>query len=415
MDNNFKLDLRTLPKEFSLLLEILKMENEDCLRLINNELLINIDWEKFLKLAIHHRVYPLIYSKLKKIDGNLVPSEVIKSLYLEYKKNTFQMLHLSGEMEKISKMFNEGQIRMLFLKGPVVAADLYGDISLRTSKDLDILISITDLERATELLLNLGYKKVTLAPFEMWKWRNHHETYIHTQKKINIEIHWGLHPRPTIEPSFNDLWERKRISSLTNFPVYFLGKMDLYFYLIAHGARHGWFRLRWLSDIDQIIRKRIDIEKGNVIKENYAQYHLGKQASLLEGQALILTSQLLNTPINEENRILTVGKRSRKLAQKAIYYIREMTPIYSTSSEIGLPKYNMRNLLSLKSNLQKSFFINRYLFASKSQLQRFIYILNLFYPKSADVETLVLPNYLVFLYFPLRPFLWVWRKLGNHT
>ncbi|MEX6700349.1 nucleotidyltransferase family protein [Peribacillus frigoritolerans] len=414
MDNNFKLDLGTLPKEFSLLLEIIKLENKDYLQLKNNELFTNIDWEKFLKLAIHHRVYPLIYSKLKKTGENWVPSEVIKTLNLEYKKNTFQMLHLSGEMEKINKLFVENQIRLLFLKGPVVAADLYGDISLRTSKDLDILVPIPDLKRASELLLNLGYEKVKLAPFEIWKWRNHHETYIHPQKKINIEIHWGLHPRPTIEPSFNDLWERKRISSLTNYPLYFLGEMDLYFYLIAHGARHGWFRLRWLSDIDRIIRKRDGIEKSNVKKENFEQYHLGKQASLLEGQTLILTSQLLNTPINEENKILTEGRRSRKLAQNALYYIREMTPLSSTSSEIGSLKF-MGSLLSLKSNLQKSYFINRYLFASKSQIQRFFYILNLFYPKSADVETLVLPNYLHFLYFPLRPILWAWRKLGKQA
>ena len=38
------------------------------------------------------------------------------------KKNTFQMLHLSGEMEQISKLFNENEIRTLVLKGPVLAA-----------------------------------------------------------------------------------------------------------------------------------------------------------------------------------------------------------------------------------------------------------------------------------------------------
>ena len=32
------------------------------------------------------------------------------------------MLHLSGEMEQVSKLFNENKIRTLFLKGPVLAA-----------------------------------------------------------------------------------------------------------------------------------------------------------------------------------------------------------------------------------------------------------------------------------------------------
>ena len=45
-------------------------------------------------------------------------------------------------MEQVSKLFNENKINLLILKGPVLAVDLYGDISLRTSSDLDILIPI---------------------------------------------------------------------------------------------------------------------------------------------------------------------------------------------------------------------------------------------------------------------------------
>ena len=32
------------------------------------------------------------------------------------------------------------------------------------------------------------------------------------------------------------------------------------------------------------------------------------------------------------------------------------------------------------------------------------------YPYPEDAEILPLPKYLQFLYFPLRPFLWAWRK-----
>ena len=46
-----------------------------------------------------------------------------------------------------------------FLKGPVIAHEIYGDISLRTSKDLDILVQEIDLEKAEGLLFSLGYKR----------------------------------------------------------------------------------------------------------------------------------------------------------------------------------------------------------------------------------------------------------------
>lgn len=116
------------------------------------ELVKDIDWELFLKLANHHRIYPIIYLKIKMIDGNMIPTRVIEILHQKYKENTYHMLRLAAEMEIVSKIFTENHIRLLFLKGPVIAQDMYGDISLRTSKDLDILVPINDISKAEELL-----------------------------------------------------------------------------------------------------------------------------------------------------------------------------------------------------------------------------------------------------------------------
>ncbi|WP_454862022.1 nucleotidyltransferase domain-containing protein [Peribacillus frigoritolerans] len=397
MDNNYSLDLSIIPKELKLLLQILRTGNDDIKGQIKNEWFTDINWDDFLYLARHHRIYPLVYSKLKKLNEDLIPIQIIQTLNQEYKKNTYQMLQLCAEMEQVSNLFTENQIRLLFLKGPVIAADIYGDISLRTSKDLDILIPRTDLKRAEELLLNQGYEIVEdQATLYEWKWSKHHVTYFHPQKRIELEIHWRLHPAPTKEPNFNELWERKRISKLTSYPVYFLGEEDLFLFLVAHGARHGWFRLRWLVDIDQMIRKRVINEKNNVLLKNFQQYYLGRHA-------LILSSQLLNTPFNEEMQSLTTGKRSRKQAQMAIFYIIEMGNSYSNEP------------FSIKLNLHKSFVLNLYQFSTKSNLQKIFYIIKLFYPSPADAETLKLPKSLQFLYFPLRPFLWVSRNIRKPT
>ncbi|MFJ7509868.1 nucleotidyltransferase family protein [Peribacillus simplex] len=411
MDKNYSLDLSNIPKELNILLEIMS-ENNDSLSSLNNVFFSNIDWELFLQLAEHHRVIPLIYSKLKKINHKGIPSYVTQTLHKEYKKNTFHMLNFSGEMELVSKLFTENQIRLLFLKGPVIAFDLYGDISLRTSKDLDILIQKKDLTKAEMLLLNFGYVREEVSDnFDEWKWMNHHVTFFHPQKKVEIEIHWRLHPPPTKVPSFNELWNRKRISPLTSYPVYFFGKEDLFLYLIAHGAKHGWFRLRWLADIDKIIRNGIISEKDNLILRKYQNQHLGGQAQVLIGQTLLLTSSLLKTPIHEQMQPLRVEKRSGKLAQLAIFYIIEKGQVYIKKSKDSCSNYSEFHSLSIKSNLQNSFIINRYLFSIKSKLQKFIFVIKLLFPSSADVETLRLPKPLYFLYLPLRPFLWFWRKI----
>ncbi|WP_217582298.1 nucleotidyltransferase family protein, partial [Lysinibacillus sp. GbtcB16] len=76
--------------------------------------------------------------------------------------------------------------------------------------------------------------------------------------QIKIEIHWRLHPGPGKEPSFEALWERKRTSTLTSESIYQLGREDLFLFLISHGARHGWSRLRWLLDINQMVKQGLD-------------------------------------------------------------------------------------------------------------------------------------------------------------
>ncbi|MFJ7991196.1 nucleotidyltransferase family protein [Peribacillus frigoritolerans] len=383
MDNNSKLDLSIIPKELRLLLEIMKAETKDIIKSSKQEFISEIDWELFLQLARHHRVYPVIYSKLINIDKRLIPKNVMQSLYQAYQKNTFQMLYLSGEMEQISKLFTENQINLLYLKGPVIAADLYGDISLRTSKDLDILIPIDSLEKAEKILLSIGYEKEVVPNIlNEWKWRFHHVVYYHPKKNIELEIHWRLQPCPLTEPKFNELWERKRKGTITSYPVYFLGKEDLFLYLVSHGARHGWFRLRWLLDIDQMIRKGLNLDEINILLNKYQNRHI-------VGQALILASELLNTPIKADLKKLSEGNDSKKLAQNTIYFIKETE--------------TLANIMSTK-------YYKRYLFSLLSSGQKFFYSLILFYPSSSDAKILSLPKSFHLLYFPLRPLLWAWRK-----
>ncbi|QBP42000.1 nucleotidyltransferase domain-containing protein [Paenisporosarcina antarctica] len=404
MNNNYDLDFSTIPKELTLLLTIMNTKNDDSDLRVTNELVTEVDWELFIQLAIHHRLYPLIYTKLIQMKEQIwIPQKIVQLLGDEYKKNTFNMLRLSGEMEQVSKLFMENQIKLIYLKGPVIATDIYGDISLRTSKDLDILITKTDLIRADELLLNSGYEREgKLNTFVGWTWQNHHVSYFHPQKRIQIEIHWRLHPFPNIEHSFNELWERKRVSKLTSYPVYFLGKEDLFSFLITHGNRHGWFRLRWLADIDQLIRNRISSDDTSYFLNMYDHHHLG--------QALILTTQLLKTPINKEMKTVIKGKRSRKLAQLAIFYIVEMGDLQiKCQSQITVVKDHKNNHFSFLIAALKSIFSDR-LFSMMSNVQKFIVIVKLFYPKPADTNLLKLPKPLYFLYFPLRPFLWAWRK-----
>lgn len=386
--DNLRLDLSGLSNELRLMIQIIKMQNDHKALLNKKELFTDIDWEHFLKLTIHHRLFPVIYSCLKKMNVELVPKPVIEYMRKEYCSNTFRMLYLSREMEQISRLFLENGVRMLVLKGPVLALDLYGDVSLRTSVDIDILVSLSDLDKVHRLLVDSGYVKYDFFSTVLndWKWRIHHLDYTHRQTNISVEVHWRMHPGPGKEPSFDELWERRRTSSLTNYPIYHLDREDLFLFLVTHGARHGWAQLSWLADIDKIVKQQIDLDKLNRLLKKHQCLHTG-------GQALVLAAGLFNTPINKEIKSLIVGKLSKRLAQAAVFYIRQVVNLHTNPVPEDVRRYH-----------------SRYLFSLMSYQQKFIFIMSFLYPYPMDAEVLPLPKYLRFLYFPLRPILWVWRK-----
>ncbi|MFY2249347.1 nucleotidyltransferase family protein [Priestia megaterium] len=371
-------------KELDFLLTLLKEKNKSEEIIPSKE----INWSYFLKLVKHHRVCPLVYLKLKDTP-DAVPSNVIEALFQEYKKNTFKMLQLTGEMESLDKVFQENDIETLCLKGPPVAYDLFGDISLRMSKDLDILVREEELERTESILFSLGYEKEEISTvLNEVKWRGHHIAYYHPNKNIQVEVHWRLHPRPMKRTSFQELWSRKRESQTTKHPMSFMGTEDLMLYLISHGARHGWFRLRWLKDIDQMVRNK------DINYVHFKELAIKHQQKNLVGQAFQLAHLFFQTPVHEELQGIVNTKRANRLAEKAIPFIKEMVQLH---------------LYPRPRNLEQSF--KKYLISIKSKREKFFLFIILFYPSSLDAAMFKLPKKIHFLYFLLRPLLGSFRKV----
>ena len=385
MENKTGPDLTRLPKELRLLIKFISMESLEHLK---QEDVYGIDWNLFIELALHHRIYPLLYSKLQKIETNVIPDHVIQIVSKICKQNTFQMLYLIREMEQINQLGNDHDIPLLFLKGPVLAKELYGDISLRTSSDLDILVPIQKLGELEELLKKSGYVKDEYIETVLndWKWRHHHFTYIHPTKEVKVEVHWRLNPGPGKEPTFSELWDRKSTSMLTNRPLNYLGKEDLFLFLVSHGARHGWSRLRWLFDIHQIVNSQVNWDKVHILLRKNHYLHIG-------GQAILLTAQLLHTRVTDDMKFLIEGNRPKQLADEAVFYLERMVNLHTDPIPEDVAKYHKHHLFSIMSIQQKVLFL-----------------LSFLYPFPKDAETLPLPKQLHFLYFPLRPLLWAWRK-----
>ncbi|MCI3927137.1 nucleotidyltransferase family protein [Paenibacillus sp. TRM 82003] len=380
--------MNAFPRELNLLLEIMSLDN--CPEYVNKIDDDTIDWERFIEFVKHHRVFPIIYTNLKKSEFGGFPDQILNNLKEYYVKNTFHMMHLTREMGRVCDAFHEATIQLLVLKGPVLATELYGDMSLRTSKDLDVLVPVERLEKAETLLRDLGYQLDKDMPRNLndWKWRAHHLSYSHPVYKIQVELHWRQNPEMGNEEPFNKLWERRRRWGRQN--VYYLSYEDLFVSLAIHGARHAWFRLRWLYDIDKIIKK--DLNWDTIL------HQFGKYENLaLAGQTLRLANKLFQTPIPEVISHLVRSKGVPKLAEKCMYFLQDTYKLHPVAETKELHKEYRAYLISLMTNRQKM-----------------VYLLNKLRPSSYDAAMMPLPKILHFLYIPLRPILWIWRRRGSN-
>jgi len=347
------------------------------------------DWRRFAEMAIHHRVYPFVVRRLKHDVHADIPPEVLDRLEALYRDNTIRMLHLSGETGRIAGLFRDRDIRMLVLKGPPLSLDLYGDPAIRPSCDLDLLVPLDDIGEAERLLSGCGYVKDEYIRTVLgdWRWRHHHYSYFHPQTGAKIELHWRMNPWPAREPSFDALWARRRTMLIGGRPVELPGLEDLFLFLAAHGARHGWSRLRWLLDIDRLLRLPLRWDRLAAGMRSLDCGHIG-------GQALHLAAGLLGTPIPEGAGQAANHPRARRLAEEALFYIGRVVNLHSPPLPPEVARYHSRHLLHLMT-----------------PRQRLLFRLSWLHPYHVDAEALPLPKSLHFLYYPLRPVIWMWRKM----
>ncbi|KAB7671715.1 nucleotidyltransferase family protein [Bacillus sp. B1-b2] len=371
------------PIEFQFLLNLLN-EQKNATKLIE-EYALKVNWGEFMNLVTFHKVYPAIYIKIAESNSQLIPSMIREQLQILYMKNTIDMLNLTKELEQINEMLQKEHIRMLTLKGPILSYYLFENLSSRTSKDLDILISFNDLEKTIMILQLLGYEKGYEPPKKIknWKKRVHHIEMINKDRNCKVEIHWALHPGPSKEPSFEELWEKRKAISVTDKTVYILDEGMLFYYLITHGARHGWFRIRWLLDITRMLNANVNLENCPIeIKEN--------KSSHLFGQTMLLLGKLgLFVP----NKKIGYTEKEKYLAFHAFQFMKERIHFYSPP------------------NKEWEKIAKTYLYQIKPTLQKWRYVAWKFNRNSFDAEVLPLPRALHFLYIPLRPFLWGWRAV----
>lgn len=222
--------------------------------------------------------------------------------------------------EILETLHTEG-IEVMPLKGPVLAQALYGDVSQRHMRDLDLLVAPGEMQRALRVLQESGYMlKIPGKELSARQWRTYlrHQYdvgLVHREQGSMLELHTRIaYPGLLggVEHLITDDPESVEIAGRT---VRCMSREGTFLYLAIHGAHHLFFRLFWLRDLAEALN-RWELDHARIL---YMARQMGIERML--GVGLRLTGSVFGNsipaeyqPLLKENDIIlnNMEKRCRR-------------------------------------------------------------------------------------------------------
>ncbi len=149
-----------------------------------------VDWQVLIAAAAAHCVTPLVGRSTSRRICERGAVEVRALFRVAYERTVRGNLLMTAEMLRLSGRFRaEGMIAVPY-KGPLLAAQAYGDFGLRQFVDLDFAIRQRDLPRATALLAADGYKAVfgAISPEEATHPSHSEYQFVRADRGVVLEM-----------------------------------------------------------------------------------------------------------------------------------------------------------------------------------------------------------------------------------
>jgi len=256
----------------------------------------DLNWEYLQALAVEHGVVPLLSLRLHDVAGDVVPPERLRCLYVLSKSSIFLNLSFAAELFRVLEVFRAAGIPAVPYKGPVLAAQAYGDPALRVFSDLDLILRHRDAARACALLVERGFQsEIPLAavfsgkvPGQFLFTREGSRTILelHTERTLRY------FPRRL---NLEEMLQRLESVSMGGREVLTFSAEDALSLLCVHGSKHFWERLMWIADIAALVQR----PRGMNWPRALAQARLLGVLRMVH-LGLLLAEDMLEAPLPED-------------------------------------------------------------------------------------------------------------------
>jgi hypothetical protein len=216
------------------------------------------DWQQFLQLVRHHRVVPLVSQNLH-ASIKEPPLPELDAVMAELRRLAAASAHQSmrslAELRRIVQGFEAWRIPVRVLKGVPLAQATFGDLSLRSPGDLDLLIDESRIMDADRVLRSFGYTGLhrvdQFSPKRLAFYGSHWKdlAYSSAEAGFEVDLHWRCFRNSAMPGADLCAAAEPQSISFGSFRVETPPRMEGLLYLCVHGTLDGWLYFKSLVDV----------------------------------------------------------------------------------------------------------------------------------------------------------------------
>ncbi len=341
-----------------------------------------VEWKRFCDLSLVHGVAPLIYKNIGSFSD--LPEDVMKILKSAYFHNLRDSLSAANELAGIVAALEEGGIDVVPVKGLLMTEELYGDIGLYPSADIDILVKREDVHKAAGIMKETGYDGE--SGMDEFRLDNYQDVSFHKAGKKPVEMHISLGKPRYFNLPWNFWWEDLREKDFDGRGYKVLSPEKTLVYACMHLFGHGYSPFKFIVGVAEMLRIFRDGLRWDKLLEYSDRFNVYHPMML----SLYLASKLLDAPLPPE-----ITGRLKKLSPKEEWIYKKI------ESYVFIEKVRFSRIMFLLTSLRSGL------------PELFTYLVSWFFPPLKEVSyryAVPLRSKKIFLYYLLNPVLLLSKK-----
>ena len=242
-----------LKPELSLLLACAQAGNAEEKQAEIQQLLADgIDWTSFAQKALAHGLASFAAHSLARLAPDNIPGDILDAFRAIADETGKANRALFEELARLLDTLAKNGIEAIPFKGPLLAIQVFGDLGLRQSRDLDFLVRDEDLAKTIATLNGLGYQRtraLTAAQFALIHRLQGQEIVFGESSRTAVEPHTRLTSlKMALDIDYDGLWRRAQRTHVNGHTFLTPAPEDGLLLLAVHGGKEMWRKLKWACD-----------------------------------------------------------------------------------------------------------------------------------------------------------------------